>query len=524
VLLKLLRGLMSGERTGRSTPKDSAGEAKAPSLAARGWALFEANRLTEARVALEQALSANSSDPDILLPLTAVYAQLGELASAHRMAEAALRLIPSDARVYDAMGNVLRLEGHLEDAIESYRRALLVDPRCASAMSNCALCLQDLGLLEQAKAMYASAIATAPTDLTAASNFATLMFDLGEFEAGMARLDAILNVRPDFAHAHLAKALALLRRGEFDRGWAEYEWRDRDAGRLQPSPSYPEWDGTPVAHGGLLVCAEQGLGDQIMFASCLEDLSPIAPGSIVECDPRLVGLFARSFPELRAYPHRRKDEEPWRLDDHGPVAKTWIGSLPARFRRNRKDFPTGKGHLRADPAGVEGWSKRLAALGDGLKIGISWRGGSATTRRVTRSIGLEHWGPILSHPGVHFVSLQYGDCTEEIAGVTRARGLRISHWEEAIRDCDETAALVCALDLVVSVQTSVAHLAGALGKRVWVLVPRVAEWRYGESGETMPWYPSARLFRQQGHGWDGTLLEVAGALRALSAGTRQERI
>jgi hypothetical protein len=341
-----------------------------------------------------------------------------------------------------------------------------------------------------------------------------LLFDLGEFAEAMERIDSVLRIEPQFAQAHAAKALGLLRRREFASGWAEYEWRDHDAGRADAGAyAYPEWDGTAMPDGTLLVCAEQGLGDQVMFASCIGDLLAIAPCCVIECDPRLTQLFARSFPLARVYGQRRKFAQPWLEQGVTPSASTRLGSLPLRFRRREEDFPRRNAYLVADPARIASWTHALEALGPGVKVGISWRGGSATTRRATRSIALVEWLPILSCPGMHFVSLQYGDCAQEIAAASAAAGIPIHHWDTAIKDYDETAALLCALDIVISVQTSVVHLAGALGKPVWVLLPRIAEWRYGESGETMLWYSSARLFRQTSTGrWHDLIGQIRKAL------------
>jgi len=155
-------------------------------------------------------------------------------------------------------------------------------------------------------------------------------------------------------------------------------------------------------------------------------------------------------------------------------------------------------------------------LGCGYKVGLSWFGGVASTHRDARSTDLEQWLPVLAQPSCHFVSLQYGNARNELEEMTRTQGVTIHEWREAIDDYDETAALVQALDLVVSVQTAIVHLSGAIGKSVWVMVPAVAEWRYLADGTAMPWYPSVRMFRQRQPGaWADTLALVATELAAL---------
>jgi hypothetical protein len=190
-----------------------------------------------------------------------------------------------------------------------------------------------------------------------------------------------------------------------------------------------------------------------------------------------------------------------------------MGTLPRYLRRHQADFPRHDGYLRADPDRVDAWRRRLDAIGDAPKIGISWRGGSFKTRSPVRSIALERWAPILGTPGVDFVDLQYTDCGDEIDDVQSRCGHRIYRWPEVRDDFEETAALVAALDLVISVCTAVIHLGGALAKPVWVMAPFSPEWRYGISGNSMPWYPSVRVFRQTSYGdWSPVIDDVAKSL------------
>jgi hypothetical protein len=258
------------------------------------------------------------------------------------------------------------------------------------------------------------------------------------------------------------------------------------------------------------------LGDQIMFASCLPDLAACAGHCVVECDERLVGLFRRSFPAL-AVQGAAASERP--DSDAGLTACDWeiaMGSLPGIFRRAPGEFPQhGGSYLHADPARVAYWRHRLRELGPGRTIGLSWRGGLARSRRRMRSIGPEEFAGALPATDVVLVSLQYGEVDADIVRMASASGRQIHHWPEVLRDYDETAALVSALDLVLSVCTSIIHLAGALGSTVWVLVPEVAEWRYGRSGGQMVWYESVRLFRQAALGqWQPVICQVRELLAA----------
>jgi hypothetical protein len=204
---------------------------------------------------------------------------------------------------------------------------------------------------------------------------------------------------------------------------------------------------------------------------------------------------------------------PWR-----PDYKLAVGTLPSILRADAGAFDRPAAYLKADPLRVARWRERLAALGAGLKIGISWRGGTATTRGALRSIALERLAPVLATPGTCFVSLQYGSCEEDIAAARAACGIAIARFAEIDADFEETAALVDALDLVISVCTAVIHLGGGLGKRVWILVPAVPDWRYMAQGEAMPWYPAVTLFRQRRAGdWDEPVQAISQRLQPLAA-------
>lgn len=335
-----------------------------------------------------------------------------------------------------------------------------------------------------------------------------------------------LMIDPEYPDGRFHLGLMQIMQGQYAEGWQGFEYRFRRARRRGMRPSTPPWSGGRVGGGRLLVMREQGLGDEIMFASCYGDVMAQAPDALFECEPRLLALFSRSFPQAQFLPYR-PEETPASESRNDIAARVYAGTLPSHFRKSAGSFPAHRGYLVADPLRVAYWQERLAGLGPGLKVGLSWRGGMSFTRQERRSFSLETMMPVLGTAGVQWINLQYGQRADEIAALAAKHGIRVHDWPEAIDgDYDETAALVSALDLVISVCTSVIHLSGALGKSAWVMTAKVPEWRYGIAGETMPWYPSVRLFRQSVQGeWRPVIQRIGEQLssRVIAIGHRTKR-
>ena len=420
---------------------------------------------------------------------------------------------PDFAEAHFQLGLV---ELHLDQpdaALAAFRRAADLKPDHADAHCNMGFLLyKHLEELDDAEAHLRRALELKPASIEAQINLAMVLDHRGETEAALAMYESILDVAPETHEVRLNRGLIRLARGDYARGWPDYE--ARHAVQRQRAFPYPAWDGTSVAGRTVLVHAEQGLGDEIMFASCLDEVIARAGHCVIECHRKLERLFCRSFPAATVHGTLQTDTDFTWLDRMPRIdCQVGIGSLPLRFRLSHSDFPRHTGYLKANATRVAHWRARLDAHGEGLKVGISWLGGTKKTRRLVRSIPLEQWGSLLALPGAHFVSLQYTDCSAELADLERNHGIRIYHWQEAIDDYDETAALVGALDLVISVQTAVVHLAGALGKPGWVMVSAFPEWRYSRTGTTLPWYPSLRIFRQRtlGH-WQDVIDQMAAEL------------
>jgi Tfp pilus assembly protein PilF len=427
---------------------------------------------------------------------------LGNHDAADRHFREALRLAPDDEAVRNNYALTLRDRGDLAGAAAWLSESLARDPASPRTRINLANVLRESARPDEALA----ALGAAPGDHAyAAEHAATLakiLQDRGDVAQATAAYDEAVRLRPDAGDLRLTRALHLLAMGDFANGWTEYEQRLRSSESPQRSFPVAHWGGESLAGRRVLVYGEQGLGDEIMFASCLPDLAAEAARVVVECDPRLAALFTHSFPDLQVFAGRRKDgTHPW-FADAGPLdVSIPAGSLPGLYRRSDAAFP-GRPYLRVPPERVAAQRERLRRIGDGPWIGVAWRGGVGKTREAVRSIDAGRLLAALRGRGRRFVSLQHGVRPGEI----EACGGELVQLPDALADGLEQAALMSALDMTVTVCNTTVHLGGALGLPVVVLVPSAPEWRYRYEGEGMPWYASVRLVRQAAPGeWDAPL-------------------
>lgn len=383
-----------------------------------------------------------------------------------------------------------------EESILALHEALRIDPMHYGALNNIGHSLLNLDRYADARPFLERAVSIDPEIPRARVNLGLAYHYLGLFDAAEAEYIYVLQREPNNFDAKWYYTNLLLARRRWIEGWAFYESRFLVQGAVGfRSFHFSRWRGEELKGKTLLIVAEQGLGDEIMFASCYREVIDRADHCMIECEPRLERLFQRSFPEATVFGSLQMYAPEW-LKQAAPVdVQIGAGSLPYFLRRSDENFPIHGGYLRAAPDTVEQWRQRLSELGPGLKIGISWRGGTAKTRAFSRSIPLEDWLPLLRLQNIHWISLQYGDCQADLERLQTRCGIVVHHWPGAIADYDQTAALVCALDLVLTVCTSLVHLTGALGKPGWVLAPKIPEWRYLLEGDSMPWYPSIRMFR-----------------------------
>jgi len=450
------------------------------------------------------------------LELASVHRVRGDVDGAIDFLKKALEIEPDFVEALVDLGRLYLVRNHHEEALKVLERAAELDPLSIAVQSSLAFNYARLEQYERGYELFVKLCAMTPDSaLSPRINLGNALDNMGQFARSERIYEQVLQYEPNNFAARWNRATLILARHDFERGWEEYQYRMQQDGvwktRLIP---FRPWKGEPLEGKTVVVSAEQGLGDQIMFASCLADVIGQAEKVYVESDSRLAALFTRSFPGATVLSSEHEMKPRWLKQVGMPDYHISAGTLPRYLRRTRDSFPEHRGYLRADSDKIARWRDELGRLGPGLKVGISWRGGTSSTRRRLRSLVLDDFAPILRVAGCRFVNLQYGDVAAELEGCARDLGLEVAHWPSAIEDYDETAALCCALDLTISVCTSVIHLNGALARPVWVLVPAVAEWRYGRTGERMPWYPSARLIRQAELGdWAALIEQVAGRLK-----------
>jgi len=435
---------------------------------------------------------------------TALRAQ-GETTAARRALEQARALAPEDADAAYNLGNLLRETGEPAAAVAQYRAALAARPDFLPALINLAVAERATGAAEAAVTTARAALALAPERADLHIGLGAALMDCGDFAAARACLDTALAQAPEHAEARWNRALCALALGDFPAGWRDFAARWQVPGF--PSRPYcgplPRWDGNPDAR--LLVWAEQGIGDEILFAAVLAELAPRCATLTVSLDPRLMPLFARSLP-----PKIRLIATGTPPDPRDHDAQIALGSACGWLRPDPSSFgATAPGWLYADPA-------RTAALrpasGRG-RIGVSWHSRNPQ-RGTARSVAPERLIAALP-PEAELVDLQYDSTAAGREAIARATGRPLLRpgGIDARADLDSLAALIAGCDCVVSVDNSTVHLAGALGVPTHVLLPRGADWRWGTDPARTLWYDALRLYRQRHEGeWSDPLTALAAAL------------
>ncbi|WP_428490967.1 tetratricopeptide repeat protein [Rhodopila sp.] len=427
-------------------------------------------------------------------------------------ANAALATAPDDAELHFARATALNALGDHTRACAAFTRALALKPDHAASYLNLGNAKADLDDLSAAETLYRTAIRLDPTLAEAHASLGHILTQQGHSNLAIEACETAIRLRPDFAQAHWNLAIAALLTGDLTRGFAEYEWRRRHPRYRDRLHDLPEarWDGTHAAGQTILVRAEQGFGDAIQFARYLPLIRDTGAVPLLACAASLVPLMTSMG--LHAVS----------ASDPLPPYDAWIDqiSLPLVFATTLDSIPSTTAYLHADPARVHAWHTRLAVPPHNppcdadhpprddhqANIGLAFAGNPQHPADRARSIPPHFAAKLLAIPGFRFVNLQHGPSAAALALPDLTR------W---MTDYAETAALIENLDLVITADTSVAHLAGALGKPVWILLPHAPDWRWLQARSDSPWYRSARLFRQPKPGdWTTVLHQVTDELAA----------
>lgn len=520
----------------------------------RGLTLRALGRLEEALSSFEQAISLNSSYAIGYCNRGAVLRDLARPLDAIASLRKALAINPRliDAHVY--LGNALADQERFEEALASYRTATALAPEQGSAYmalaklfirlnmleEACATlekvatiepdnseCLIDLGTVRrnlyrtsEAVEAFDKALAIEPNSPLAINNRAIALLDQNRLEPALGALDQATALDPDFADAHWNTGLANLLAGRLDIGWEKFEWRKRQKNSLLSNRNYdqPEWLGNFDIRGKtLLVYWEQGLGDTLQFCRYAKLLAETGAEVILLVQAPLKKLLSSLPCRVQIVAEGEPLPE---FDAHCAMM-----SLPHAFRTELSTIPAEVPYLSADRELQSLWEKRLGTT-DKLRVGLAWSGDprkyqhSANRVDRVRSMPFEMLVPLLDLPEIEFISLQKGEgAVHQLRSHPRRE--TVIDWTDELRDFADTAALVATLDLVIAVDTSIVHLAGALGKPVWVMNRFNTCWRWLLERSDSPWYPSARIFRQSSLGrWDDVVLSVATELQELA---RQHR-
>lgn len=439
----------------------------------------------------------------------------GELDKAAHIVENYLLEDPNDAQALSIASTIFKKADRIGIAYSLAKRSteLMVDrPEPWNVLGHCA---QLLWRLDEARSAYRKAHQRAKNKGQEAlylNNLASIDIDEGEFSKAEPMLRKSHELDPQDTMCRHNLGLSLLAQRRWQEGWPFYSASVGTSSRLKvkyKQVAEPEWDGSRSRT--VVVYGEQGLGDEICFASMLPDVIRDCHRVIVDCDKRLKGLFERSFPGAKVYGTRwAKAEDGIKWDiDFNEIDYSISAAEVGKFYRNAdEDFP-GTAYIIPCPVRTAAWR---AVFADKPTIGIAWTGGTFKNAAMYRKMSLTDFMPLFrAHPGARFVSLQYKDAEAEIQAFKKDHpeiDLVQYPWATLTKDYDDTAALVAALNRVVTIQTSIGHLCGALGQRVDVMLPDTGQWRYGENGERMPWYQSMRIIRKKGRAWSDCVREA----------------
>jgi tetratricopeptide (TPR) repeat protein len=426
---------------------------------------------------LDAALKLDPDSADAWFTMGQALMRLSMFQQAENAFRQTIRCDDNHLRALNMLGSALTRLGQYDEAIKCLSHAVKHDKQRPEIRLNLGVAYAEAGRGRLARIHLEQALRLRPDYAEAHAVIGNVDFNDGNLAASVERYRQALALRPNDPHLRLNAALIYLTAGEIEDGWDCFEAR-LDPGAGQPIEHRHElarWRGEDLGGKSLLVAAEQGLGDQIQFASCIPDLSAAAAKLHIEVEPRLVELFQRSFPEASVHAQNLRRESrlaimeyPWLTPEAGIDLAVPIASLPLYLRKRAEGFPCPGAYLKPDPVRRAAWRERLDALGPTIKIGVNWRSGRLTALRAKFYTGIEDWGPIIGLAAQHlvqFINLQYDDCDEELAKAKELFGCEIHDFVDLDQwnDLDGVAALISELDFAICAPTVVSIIAGSVG-------------------------------------------------------------
>ena len=484
-----------------------------------GVTLKEMGELDRSVQAYQQALEVAPDDAEIHNNLGVTLKEMGELDRSVQAYQQALEINPQYAEAHNNLGNVLKEMDQLDESIHAYQKALKINPQYVEVYNNLGNVLKEMDQLDESIHAYQKALEINPKYAPAYSNLGNTLDAKGELDQSIHAYQQALKINPQYAEAHKNLSLSYLKQGNFKQGWEEYQWRwkcDEFAAENRKDFPQPMWDGSSLDGKSILIWQEQGTGDCIMFASLLVELQAHAQKIFVETEYRLLPLLERSFPTIHFHTAQIPPTPQLlstTIDFQSPIA-----SLPRWFLTDEEDFPKRHAYLKASDHITQKCRNKYQQLAEGKTlVGISWNSMNKSVGKQ-KSAPLEQLEPLLSLNDCFFINLQYeyGDLALELDQFANDTGISI-HCDTEINpleSLDDFAAQVAALDLVITISNTTAHMAGALGKSVWTLLHYGADWRWLTNRSDTPWYPSMTLFRQSRQGdWGNVVQQVHSTLK-----------
>jgi Flp pilus assembly protein TadD len=469
-----------------------------------------AGRLAEAEAICGEILADRPDHIGGLNLLGTLLRQSRRLDGAIEALRKSVELNPNQAEAHAELGVCLIQARNPAAAVEACRKAIAIDPTLAAAYNNLGACLRFLGHYEEAAAACRKAIEIRPDHARAMTNLGAALAELGRNAEAVELHSRAIELEPNLNEAHWNLAMASLRLGDLKRGFSEYEWRFKGPDGVNLSRySQPRWDGGDLAGKTILLHGEQGMGDIIQFVRYVPLVAAKKGKIILVCHPELCRLLGNMRFVSRAIGF---EATPPHHDVYCPTL-----SLPFVFGTTQVTIPAYTPYIHPAADLVRVWGQRLGPRGTTARVGLVWSGRPEFKDNAARSIRLEQLAPLAEVKGIEFHSLQKGPASRE--ALNPPAGMRLIDHSERLTDFAETAALIANLDLIISVDTAPAHLAGAVGKPVWVLLHNPADWRWMLQRSDNPWYPTMVLFRQTAPGqWNDVIGWVA---QGLATGQRR---